>query len=357
MRIGICTLQIARNYGAVLQAYALKTYLETLGHSVYMLNTAISQSNVSMPKSFWKSSIKEKVLYPRYFFRWYLPHALPMYLRERHFDRFREHYLDTDLQETYDLIIYGSDQIWSKWKNGFNPFFWGVEHTNTKRKIAFSASMGVLDIKNDDESFIKNALSDFSAISVREKDLQCELNNRHLVTHLYVEQTLDPVFLLNKSRWEGFAPQRIISEPYLLFYDFQIDDETTHIVNSIAQQKNIKIVRITDGIVSDGFDKYYCRSAGPLEFLSLMKYADFVFSSSFHGTAFSILFEKQFYVRQMFNCSRVKSLLEMCGCENRFVNSLTEVDLNQLIDYTKLNTKLYTNIHKTKLYLESALKE
>ena len=355
MKIGINTLQIARNYGAVLQAYALKTYLEAMGHCVYMLNTRYQAKTLYKPKSFFYASIKEKILYLKYFFNSFLPHYLPIFLRERNFDNFRRCYLDTAQLDFYDVIIYGSDQIWSKWRNiGFDPFFWGWHHT-ANRKIAFSASMGMLDIENADEKFIKDSLSHFSAISVREVDLQKELIKRNLAPHLHIEHTIDPIFLLPKSYWEAFAPHRIIREHYLLFYDFQIDEQTTIIAQTIAKQRHLRIVRLTDGIVSDGFDKYYRRTAGPREFLSLMKYADFVVSSSFHGTAFSVLLQKQFYVRQVWNKQRVKSLLEICHLENRFIDGVSQVSFEALIDYSKVVPYLESEIHRTQMFLQNAI--
>jgi hypothetical protein len=94
-------------------------------------------------------------------------------------------------------------------------------------------------------------------------------------------------------------------------------------------------------------------SAGPLDFLSLIYYSDFVVSSSFHGTAFSIVFQKQFLVRQVWNSERVKTLLGRVGLSNRFISSNTLSENILSIDYDKVNNELSNIVSQSKEYLNS----
>ena len=354
MNIGISTVHYAHNYGAMLQGYALKTYLEQQGHYVTMTDRR-ARVNTYLPKRkpFLWNDLKAVLLYPKYLLKWYFPPCYYLKKRWRAFDSFLKQYLNnTKCLEAYDTIIYGSDQIWSKFPDrGYDPIWWGLDNLKAKRRISYAASMGVVDIADKkDEDFIRQALSRFDAISVRESDLKAELESRHLAdTTIY--QTIDPTFLLTKEDWDKITPKRIIHEPYLLFYDFQIDEETTNMVNRIAKEKNLRVIRLTNGVVHSNKDADYFRTAGPLQFLSLIKYADFVFSSSFHGVAFSLIFRKQFAVRQIWNVQRVKSLLSLCGLSARFWEKY-DAPLTD-IEYEGKNKILEDFICQSKQFLNS----
>lgn len=360
MKIGICTFHFAHNYGAMLQAYSLKHYLECLGNEVYMTCNRRYTLTKWNPKSFWKENWKGKLLYVKYLVKWYLPKYYYLHVREKHFEQFRERYLDDKIRGVdtyYDAIVYGSDQIWSKFESGYDKVFWGVEQSNTKKRIAFSASMGVVRIENEeDRSFLKHALSRFSAVSVREKDLQDALIDLKLAPQLTIERTIDPAFLLSVSEWSQLAKKRLVKESYLLFYDFQTDKQTTEMVRMIAKEKSLRVIRMTDGIVSLEKDENCFRCAGPLDYLSLFKYADFVVSSSFHGTAFSIIFEKQFLVRQIWNKERVKTMLATFGLADRFVEQFDRMPSRiPVIDYSAVNPLVEKEVAEAKNYLLRSL--
>lgn len=343
MKIGISTIHYAHNFGAMLQAYALKRHCEKCGCEVIMT------VGYRMPKQQWNprkidfSSIKSILLYPKYIWKWFLPKYIPIKRRELKF----EYFLDKHLNDkhlltgtTFDVIIYGSDQIWSKFKNGYDRIWWGYDDLKTKKRISYAASMGIVDIEESDEAFIKEALSHFDAVSVREFDLYNALIEKKLIDQSHIQLAIDPTFLLHKDEWLKITSPRLVKDPYLFFYDFQEDEQTTTLVREIAKKKNLKIVRTTDGIrANDGSDIYFT-AIGPAEFLSLLNYADFVFSSSFHGTAFSIIFNKQFAVRQVWNTNRVKSLLAHVNLCDRFVETKEQVEQMSEIDYDLVGNKI-----------------
>lgn len=339
MNIGICTVHYAHNYGAMLQAFALKTYLESLGHHVVMTDRRTKKHTTWNPKSWKKESLKGKLLYPKYLWKWYLPSYFVCKRRDWSFTYFLKKYIDNEpykIGTHLDAIIYGSDQIWAKFDPGFDDIFWGIQNSNTNKRIAYATSMGIVHITDEDESYIRDALSRFDAVSVREMILKKELDNRKLYA-TEVNCMIDPAFLIGQQEWVKIAAKRQYYEPYLLFYDFQLDPETTKIANKIASEKKIKIIRLTEGVVTAQKEKGYLPSAGPREFISLFQFADFVVSSSFHGVAFSIIFNKQFYARQVWNTDRVKSLLSLFGLSKRFIQCVDDINLCDEIDYEIIN--------------------
>lgn len=364
MKIGIVTCHRAHNYGAVLQAYALKHYLIQLGHDVEFADfvpTYFKPIKEVYRRSFWKSSLKQKLLYPKYLYKWWWPAYKLKNARYNRFDSFIKQYiipkpLDYRLQQ-FDMAIYGSDQIWSKepLDNGttyFDSAYWGDDTITANTKVTYSASMGVLCITPEDHDSIKSSLKQFVSVAVREQELYDYLLQNDLIEADKLFLTIDPVFLLDKKEWEKLVPKRIVDTPYLLFYDFQIDPDTTKMVKQIADEKKLKIVRLTDGIVNTDKIDGYMPTAGPLAFLSLIYYADFVVSSSFHGTAFSIIFEKQFVARQVWNTSRVKSLLKKLDIDDRFVHQIESYKNLGMINYQNTQTRLESLILDSKKYLQ-----
>lgn len=358
MNIGICTVHYAHNYGAMLQGYALKNVLEQMGHNVVMTDRRANTLTKWNPRPLSKSSLKEILLYPKYLYKWYLPKYLTLRKRENNFERYLNTYLNDRPynQEYLDAIIYGSDQIWSKFEYGFDDIWWGIKDSNTDKRISYAASMGVLDIEKGDGEFVKKALERFSAVSVREKNFQGFLNSHHLFKN-NVELMIDPTFLLRKEEWSKINSKRMVKEPYLLFYDFQKDEKTTQLAHYIAELKHLQIIRLSDGVEHVDKEGGYMVTAGPTEFISLFRYSDVVVTSSFHGTAFSMIFNKPFYVRQIWNTDRVKTLLDIMGLSGRFIDKIDDVDIDKPIEYNLVNIKIEQHRQKGLDFLKDNLLE
>lgn len=358
MKIGISTVHYAHNYGAMLQGYALKRYCESLGHEVIMTDRRRKLLTKWNPRTVNIHSLKSIILYPKYLCKWYLPSYIPLIRREKKFEKFLNKYLNNtpfSKDDEFDLIIYGSDQIWSKFDCGFNKIWWGYDDLKTKKRISYAASMGIVDIEESDEAFIREALSHFNAVSVREYDLYNALIEKKLIDKSRIQQVVDPTFLLSKEDWLKITSPRLVKEPYLFFYDFQTDKQTTEIVKTIAQEIGLKIVKTTDGITTDNGSGIYLTSISPQDFLSLVYHADFVFSSSFHGVAFSIIFEKQFAVRQIWNTSRVKSLLSSIHLESRFIEHEDQIELLKNINYVCIRKIMNDFLKKSFAFLRNNL--
>lgn len=346
MKIGILTYHRAENYGAVLQAYALKEFLSMQGHTVEFVDYFPAYHKEFYDRKFkaknWPLSWKKKILYPYYLLRTFFPLYLQKEQRRRNFKEFIKKYLiDNELGLTdsgYNVVIYGSDQIWRKQKtsdfSGFDDVYFGNEAIRADKRIAFSASMGDVNLDENDQAYLKDVLRRFSAIAVREKNL-LEAIKSFLIDSPLVH-TLDPVFLLDKSKWMQIGLRRIIEQKYVLFYNFFPDEKADEIAQSLSERLGLPVVEIVKDVTHRNSKNIILRTIGPMEFLSLFAHAEFVISSSFHGVAFSIIFEKQFYAWLSKSRQRVVSLLMLLGIEDRLIRGADEINVEKKIDYTKV---------------------
>ena len=343
MKIGILTYHRAYNYGAFLQAYALKSFLAGMGHEVNFIDY--------WPYDHEKMySIWDRITTINSFFRGIVV-AQKRYGRYKRFRIAQKHYLGitpkpafryptqlTNLE--YDVIIYGSDQIW--WKSrignkGFDSVYWGEYINKSIRKVAYAASMGIIDLTEQDTSEIRNYLKNFSHISVRETQLMSVLQP---FTSTNIKTVLDPTLLMTSSFWESLCTQvKPIKGKYIFCYNLMIDPKADAFAQEMGKKLKLPVVRIIGKICSyrdDGINSII----DPISFLALIRNAEYVISSSFHGVALSIQFHKEFYAMGMNNNSgRVSSLLELLGIEKRITDSVPS-DFSDRIDYNLVHTRL-----------------
>lgn len=348
MKIGISTYHKAHNYGALLQAVALRETLKQLGHDVYYVDywpqyhlTAFAQFNTY---AFKIRSFLGKINYIRKF----LLHYNKINRRRRLFLNYITKYIDPyclpadNEQNCYDAVVYGSDQIWKKWRqlsDEFDPFYFGVNNVLTRQSISYAASMGILAKENGDCHFIKETLSRFDALGVRENDLKalledCGLDNVHLC--------LDPTMLLDKGKWISLlGVERIKRKPYVLFYDLVKNSFDINAVKKFADSKNLELIVLKGSVNSNKYPARTIDEAGPVEFVSLIANADFIFTSSYHGLVFSILFEKSFYASYKSNSGRAVTLLSSLGLDDRLLppgsDSIPDIKMK---DYSYINESI-----------------
>lgn len=366
MKIKTITCHDVYNYGASLQAYALQHYLQSLGHEVEIIDfkpwfQQIRYNFWYVPKDskYYGLCKKSKILHFLYCLKLYNQQST--YGRKRPFDEFKTKYLKLtertfcDSQDLKlnppeaDIYIAGSDQIWNtEAYNGKEPAYYLDFGDDRTKRISYAASFAVNDVKECMHEFIKDRLSKFDNISVREKTGLSILKSLGIHNGTLV---LDPIFLLNKTQWESFPLKKKYTEPYILIYDFLHDD--TNLTNSakqIAKNKNLKIVSINDFKKLDYAD-INVSNAGPIEFLELIKYADYVVSNSFHATAFSILFHRQFItypLKSQNNSTRMRDFLESIGLLDFYNQNYNE---NLGIDYKKIDNHINILIANSKNFI------
>ena len=195
--------------------------------------------------------------------------------------------------------------------------------------------------------FVRKMLQNLDVISIRER------SSLPLLASLGREDGVavcDPVFLLSKGQWNEVASHTHEKERYLLVYDTEHSAKIQEIAQQIAKEKKLKIYNVS-GFRLGYVDKDMWASS-PLDFVQLVRDADYVVSNSFHATAFSLIFERDFCVvnRSEGINERMKSLLMSYNVEDRLVNSYSASLLNS-IDYRLVNPLMQKNIDDSKSFL------
>lgn len=359
MRIGTLTYHRADNYGAVLQAYSLREYLQEQGFEVENIDywprhhAEVYKLWCWDGRFFQRLGRKKKILYilkfPNLIYR--------NYCRKSRFNRFRSLHMNmASMQKHYDAVFYGSDTIWNKWSlntlfSGFDSIYWGAS-IDANHKFSYAPSMGNVIDSSETKSQCLNYLSSFDRLSVRELHLRDKLVEWGFGQ---VEIVVDPTMLFPKQHWDAIAGKRIIKEDYILCYNL----ENSWIIEELAararMEKKLRIVKLT-ALVSQESRKDVFDTAGPMEFLSLFKYASCVVTSSFHGVVFSIVFNKQFCFNSDVETERIVSLLQVCHLSDRFVEKVDLPILFKYIDYKKVNEELEKSVVLSRGYISECLK-
>ena len=166
---------------------------------------------------------------------------------------------------------------------------------------------------------------------------------------------VDPVFLLDKSFWDSKCKDENYNEDYLLVYDFENSSRIEEISKYIAKKNNLKIWTVFKSKYADK----QLKNVGPLEFITYIKNAKCILSNSFHGTAFSIIFNKEFYVikRNEDINTRMQDLLDSINESERLIFNKEDLIKCKPLDYGYINNILEKNIQKSKEYIDFVIKE
>lgn len=365
MKIGILTFQRALNYGAFLQAFATKSFLSSKGYDVEMVDYwpkehADYVNKRKLTKTSTLGKVKQLTLYTL---------CEPLFRRRKlKMNLLRRKYLGIsgipkykkgeDLNQTdYDAIIYGSDQIW--WNHtvysdviAYDKTYWGYYLPKRTKRIAYAPSMGIIDIREEDQAFIREALTNFSYLSTRETNLRDALLP---YTDKPITTVLDPVFLPDKEFWLQHIKKRRIKERYLLYYSLIPTQESRAIATNLAKEKGLKLIEIAPRVRDFRPSSELIQTADALDFISLIHHADYVVSTSFHGTALSIILEKEFCVVGLGKRSgRVESLLTQLGISERYTD---HPDNLIKIDYVDVHKRLEKLQNISRGYLIHAITE
>lgn len=314
LKIGIITYHNGSNYGAVLQSFALQYVLSTLSYKTYIIN----YQNTFITKGLNK--IRNGMSLLGLYYLWYdivnYRQNQRKIARFRHF--FKDYYNLTPLNSAnelknspmfFDLGICGSDQIWNPLLNhGFDDIYF-LRFGSFKSKMSYGSSLGAYKFDNDVyNNQLKVFLSDFSRISVRENpDKLKKLLNKE------VKHVCDPTLLINADTWAKSLRISHKNEKYLLVYALADFESIVDIARSIAIRRGMKTICIGKQMRNHR-DVEYVLDAGPIEFVDLFYNASYVVTNSFHGTAFSVNFKKQFIsITHSKSPERAYTLLKLLG--------------------------------------------
>ena len=297
MKICTITCQNTDNHGARLQAYALAKHLRDQGNEVEIIDYRPPYMNPTFRVFYWPGNGIRK--WGRFLF--YLPNRIRMRRRHSSFVSFANQYLPltervyhtiADLRSfppEADMYIAGSDQIWNtSFKNGTDPAYYLDFGDATVRRESYAASFATEEILPSAIPFVKENLKRFDKITVREK------SGLRILEKLGFqgEQKDDPVFLLSKDEWSEMCDVTGQGKQYVLVYDFFSDPGIKKKAKEVARQKKLPIFAICPR-----YQWYAAKNfatAGPCAFLSLIKNAACLVTNSFHGIAFSMIFDKPF---------------------------------------------------------------
>lgn len=350
MKIGILTLPLHTNYGGILQAYALQTVLERMGHEVEFIDGR------KYKRAGLKTKIKEcaaHILYSigmcnllKYVHAEY--YAVNLYTNafiEQHIHVHRYPTICSVKESSFDAIIVGSDQVWrpiyfgnSRIENAYLYFTKGWQI----KRIAYAVSFGVDQWEMDVEKIkqCKEAISWFDAVSVREES-GVALCKHYLQKD--AQWVLDPTMLLTATDYNKILFHSVsLSSSYLFTYIIDSDKRKEDIVSALSTNLCLSIL-VSNSHAEDttgGSCSIRERIQPPLEsWLNGIMNASFVVTDSFHACVFSIIFNKPFYVIGNPNrgMARFESLLSMFGLRDRLISCRQDIDFQSSIDYEKVN--------------------
>lgn len=373
MKIAWITVHRTLNYGTMLQAYACNRILREFGYDTLLVDYYRSKdyrdSSFQTPLSYYrfrKRAADAKNLRER------LALALKSAASYRSTKRFhaicdaflREHLTLTEPYDSSealkrdppraDLYCAGSDQIWNtEYNGGIDEAFYLTFAPQGRAKLSFASSIGLDRLTEEDGKRVRELLSEFSAISVREESAKSLLGQLGLVS----TAVLDPTLLLDAAQWEQLASKPLLDEPYLLIYKLKGDGRLDRAAHEIARQRKLKIVRLAFGHAGKAADETTVILPEVGEFLSLMKNASFVVTNSFHGACFSINFNRQFLAvtRERYN-SRLTNVLEKTGLTDRLLTR-DAADATALPDiaFEAVNRRLDAERRNARAWLREAL--
>ena len=323
MKLAILTFQFAHNYGALLQAYALKEFLKSQGHTVEIANYypdtfkdtySINPFAKGVPL---RGRVKRVLQYPLR-----APQA-------EAFEAFKQNLLCLneesgeqsaicDKLNKYDAVIFGSDQIWNTRLTKNDTLYWG-EGICTK-KIAYAASLGTSALNAEQENACCRLLPEYSHISLREFGLEMQVGK---LANKEIKVVMDPVFLLDESKWVKLIRQPRMQSNYMLFYFLFEDKRLLQAGLEYAEKRGLEAIEIHPTLAARHKGCRLVPQIGPQEFLGLIGNADAVCTNSFHAMAFSTIFGKNvIHIPNPSSPKRTTTLLERVGMSLHIGNEL-----------------------------------
>lgn len=366
MKIDLITLHNVKNYGSALQTYATQEIFKNLEHEVEVINyyrkdliekdlvkNRLNSSKIFsknfitklVGKMFLTSSVRKQCKVFNDFLNSKVKLTKPYYSYDD---------LKNDVPEA-DIYCTGSDQVWnSDWNNGIEKAFF-LEFVDNKPKISYASSFGKEKLDIDEIEITKNMLKKYKSISVRENSAVKIIKDLGIEN---VEHVLDPTLLLNKNEWGKLVVDIKHKNKYILVYQLNTyNPEFDRYVKKLSKIKKLPLIRISN----NGYQvlKYgkFVNCPTVQEFVSYFYNAEYIVTDSFHGTGFSINFNKKFVsiFPKKFS-TRLQSILDLTGLSNRKVQDFDNFSIiDENINYKKVNSILDNERNKSINYLKNAI--
>lgn len=349
MKIGILTFIDTINYGALFQAYALEEVLREMGNDVEIIryiNEIIEAREKSSNRYSIRGLLNSLII------------GNGLKRKEEKFRDFESAFMKgtkkcddktiSDVCKTFDKIITGSDQVWNLTLTGGDLHYFLDFVSDDTKKISYAPSFGETEIPQNIRDKVSRLLRGFKALSVREHSGLAKISQ---VSERKAEVVLDPTLLLTKAHWQKLLVSKLCKDPYILVYLPHKKDICFSFAKRLQAKTGYKIIYLSiSPRIIKGVKTIY--DASPQEWLSWIFYADYVVTGSFHGTAFSLNFEKQFFFENLGAGSRIDDLVRLTGTSER---NLTSASMDDIIDYNLVKYKLQKNRTASMKWLKNAI--
>jgi len=364
MKIALLTIHWVNNYGASLQTFATIKALQKFGE-VTLIDYRTNYVAKGMKLLRCGNKARDILRVGKDLFR-----IIP---RSRVIQKFKEFIYSmpisrrvvsdadfADLLQRFDLFVSGSDQIWNPkiiCENSKLDKHYMLDFAVNKPKISYASSMGSYRYTSDELTEAKSLLSLFKNISVRERDTADYLSG---VLERKIQTVVDPTLLYNKKQWSTFfniSEENFMDEPFILVYVLNSDKNVKDTVQYFRKSLGIKVVAIDQ----NPFAGYHCDShikdASPAEFVKYFHQASFVITNSFHGTCFSLIFNKNFVVtKPPSSGNRITDLLQHLQLMDRYIKpGAKKYDGLREIDFHAVNNLLDKMRSRSFNYIENSL--
>lgn len=346
MKCGIITFHRAVNYGAVLQAYALRQFIDSnYGVSCELIDYRCKsiedmytvKRNIANPKTVIKSIIsgRKRKKFESFIYK---NIAISQSLDKTDL---------ADVSDNYDVIITGSDQVWGKSRVGKDETYFLDFVSNGEKKASYAASMGSGNIDDEYVERYRYLLQDFNFISLREHEAAATISK---LLNRETSVSIDPTLLLKRDEWEKVASGKFKNKKYLLIYTLTESKSIIEHAKKVAKQYGLQIYNISDSYHSVKGIKNL-RYLSPEDWVDAFLNASYVITNSFHGTAFSVNFGVDFNTEVSKGLekrgTRITDLLEILNLEDRLLNAscvsgtINFSTVHSILDVQRQNSEAY----------------
>lgn len=347
MKCGIVTVYNSENCGSFLQGYAMMRFLQKNGHEAVHIRQNFSDHSASR-KNYLTKMIKTVL-------RGNFAGAKLMTTRRKLFQQaIKQHLQMVNAAGDVDCCILGSDVIWDVTSSFFKkhyPFFWGTQFTD-KKVISYAASVGFAkekDIKN--AAFIRSALENMSAVSVRDSSSQMLLEP---YCDKQIHLVCDPTYLIDREDYNAIAKPTDLDKFIFLYCYGELPAADREAIQAIAKAEGLQTITF-------GMNNTWCDRNLPYDpslFLSIYDKAEYVITNTFHGTVFSTIYEKRFAVVNN-DKQKVINVLKMCSLSDKMTKTAADYDtiLHSDFDYEMARQNVARERTNSLDYLNEALGE
>lgn len=368
-KVAVITFHRAHNFGSVLQAYALKECVKRIEDERqeqvdYQIIDLFTEDQEQLYAVFKKNNCVKNIVKNILT----IPHSKDLKEKHNKFNAFVEKNFNLtsrykNYKELYnnppkaDYYISGSDQIWNVRALDFSPSYY-LDFVKNGKRISYSASFGPLDIDWSQYNVDKvvDSLKKYECISVRENG---SAENVQKLIGQDVEIHVDPTMLLKKEQWRKVQSNANYNfGKYILLYCLEPSKEQLKLADAISKKLHLPIVVLKYNNKNDMFNRYVKKyDSGPEDFLAYIDHAALVLSSSFHGTVFSMIYHKPFYVFGGMSDNRISTMLTKMKMEERSLNGLKDIGRVNLLppDSEKIEVVLEHERKRSKEYLRRGL--